>query len=581
MLEFEFYKYPKIKDMFGIFSCAFGIFCFSFVISSIMYVSSAVKVYGFDLGFIIHLLLSFFIINIIISLLLSICLLKFSNTTVGYSLLSSLFIYFVTAQFYFHSLRKYDISGFWGLFLCLLFILLFFIYRPKGFSFIVKGIANISSVVAIILFIFLLIKPKTQKINIPLMFNKLVNSHSGYLKDIYANFCSSSQKKYSLFFIFFDELPFSIVSNKNEIKDIFPNLKNLSENSFFFTKAFSNYDGTRRSVPSFFTGKYVTQKYYTNNKRINDWLFEQRNLFVDLKMSGYTVTSYKDQFNIMRTLSTDKKNLGVDKKELFNEEVFMDGTLNFLKALCLFNMVEFYDYYYFASKQQKDIDLFGLKKELVFSNIFFLETHFPYTYQQDGRENTETPNSYYKGNSDNLYSIESTPLEQIPIVQKKHMEELRFFDKILGNLLQKILKDFKKEDIIIVFGSDHGIGWRPPHLGREGGYINWDIIGVPLMIYCPSKLRPQVYNKPFPLLDLLPTLYDLMGIKYEEKEFDGISLFNKNREKRKDIFAYSGGCQYVLKNDKWKEVKSAFYFFPYGKSRPVGDINCKCLKNGN
>jgi hypothetical protein len=70
-----------------------------------------------------------------------------------------------------------------------------------------------------------------------------------------------------------------------------------------------------------------------------------------------------------------------------------------------------------------------------------------------------------------------------------------------------------------------------------------------------------------------------MGIEYEEKEFDGISLFNKNRGLRKDMFAHSGGCQYVLKNDKWEEVKSAFYFFPYGKSRPVGCIDCKCLKS--
>jgi hypothetical protein len=410
------------------------------------------------------------------------------------------------------------------------------------------------------------------------MFNKLINSNSGYLKNIYENFRSSSKKKYSLFIILFDEVPFSILSHRNQIKDIFPNMKILSENSLFFTKAFANNDGTRRSVPTIFTSKYATAEYYTNTRWINDWLFKQRNIFLDLKMSGYTVTSYKDKFNIMRELSTDKKYLGVDKNELFNEDVFLDGTLYFLKALYLFNMVEFYDYYYFASKQQKKIDIFGLKKELVFSYISFPETHFPYTYQQNGKENTETPNSYFKGNNDNLYSIEATPLVQVPIVQKKHIEELRFFDNFLGNLLQKIVKDFKKENIIIVFVSDHGVGWRPPHLGREGGYINWDIVGVPLMIYCPSKLRPQVYDRPFPLLDLLPTLYDLMGMEYEEKEFDGISLFNKNREKRKDIFAYSAGCQYVLKDDKWEEVKSAFYFFPYGKSRPVGDINCKCLK---
>jgi hypothetical protein len=576
MLGFDFYQHPKFKQTFSIFSCAFGIFCFGFVISSIMYVSASVKFYDFDISIIINQLSYFLIINIVVSLFLSILLVIVFNISVGYSVLFSFFIYFITAQFYFHSLRGYNISAFWGLFLYLFLILLYFIYRPSSFSFALKCVANTSSALTIVLFIFFLVKPKPPKADMPSMYNKLINSNSGYLKNIYENFRSSSKKKYSLIIVFCDELPYTFISNGNKIKDIFPNIKNLSENSLFFTKAFSNYDGTRRSVPSVFTGKYLTQKYFTNHRKTNDWLFEQRNIFIDLKMSGYNVLNHNDPFDTMNMLSTDNNYSGAN---IFGEDVFVKGTLNYLKSLYSFGTVTFFDYYYFASNYKNIVDLVSLRNKLVLSFIFFPGSHAPYTFQQNGKENNETPNSYYKPNVDNLYAIESTPLEQIPIVQKKHIEELRFFDMVLGGLFQKILKDSKKEDTIIVFSSDHGVGWRPPHLGREGGHINWDNIGVPLMIYCPSKLKPQVYDKPFPLIDLLPTLYDLMEIEYKEEEFDGISLFNKNREKRKDIFAYSGGCQYVLRNDEWEEVKSAFYFYPAGKSSPVGGIDCKCLKS--
>lgn len=568
------------KETFNIFSFAFGVFCFGFVISSVNYVWAGVKLFNFDISSVIHMLVYFLIINVAVSVLISIFLPKITSIRFVNSLLLSLFIYFTTAQLYLHFCSKLNISASLafsvGIFISSIFFLSSFVCQLNTISSLVRTLSDLSSISTLILVILLIFYPtmlttkdlKTRKNNNTPQFN---NS-----KDIYKNFRSSSKKKLSLFIILFDEIPFTLISDGNLIKDCFPNLKALSNKSLFFTKAFSNYDGTRRSIPSIFTGKYVSKKYYNNNYMLNDWLSEDKNIFVDLEECGYSIDISEQSFGIRNKLYPD---IAAGNK-FYTEDVFVRGTFNFIETLYSFGIVDFYDYHFFAPKSYVGRnEIINLKGKLAFCYMCFAETHDPYTFLREGEEKVEKPNSYYSCDNNELYAVKPIPFEEAPLVNKKQIEELMYFDKLLGEKIKDILNNLGEDSVLIIFLSDHGIGWRPPHLGREAGYINWDIVGVPLMIYCPSRLKPEVYDKPFPLIDLLPTIYDLIGIEYKEEEFDGKSFFNKQREKREDIFSYSGGCQYALQGDSWEEGKVAFSFVPGGKTEPIGNIGSECLKN--
>jgi hypothetical protein len=563
------------KKTFNIFSYAFGVFCFGFVVSSGDYVLSGAEIFGFDFSEITLMLVLFVFINLAVSSFISIFLLKITSAKIVNGLLLYLVIYFTVAQIYFHFFSELYINSqkvlVAGIFTSSILFVLGFFYLFDIFSFISRFISNLSSLYLVILLIFCGIKTTTKKQGEQ---GGNIIPYSDYLDNIYKEFISSSQKKFSVFYIIFDELPFSILSDGNAIKSSFPNIKALSEKSLFFTRAFSNYDGTRRSVPSMFTGKYLKEeKYYQENSRIDDWVLEHRNMFVDLKKCNYKINTYGDLFKVLTKMSSDN----IMREEFYNEEVLISGTIRFLATLNSFGIVKHRDYLHYGANTEA-IKITNSSNQPSFYFMHYAGTHGAYTYLPDGTRDFKKPNCYPVHDTDALLGKRTIPLEQAPLVSGKQLKTLHYFDKVLGEKIEEILNNFKKENILIIFTSDHGVGWRPPHLSRVLGHVNWDIVGVPLMIYCPSKLKPEVYDKPFPLIDLLPTIYDILGIKYKEEEFDGKSFFNKQREKRGDLFAYSAGCQYILQNYSWKEMNTAFPYIPYSKTEPLQNVGSECIK---
>lgn len=92
-----------------------------------------------------------------------------------------------------------------------------------------------------------------------------------------------------------------------------------------------------------------------------------------------------------------------------------------------------------------------------------------------------------------------------------------------------------KNTIFIVIG-DHG-----ELFGEHGFYVHGrslynDETKVPLLIYAPDLIKPQVINETTSSIDLAPTLFDALGISYRN-ELQGESLL-KRPLKRKYTFIY-------------------------------------------
>ncbi len=95
-------------------------------------------------------------------------------------------------------------------------------------------------------------------------------------------------------------------------------------------------------------------------------------------------------------------------------------------------------------------------------------------------------------------------------------------DRALGELLP-VAASRSAGDLVTVFTADHGEG-----LGEHGeashGYFVYDsTVLVPLVLRWPSRVRPVQTEAPVRLIDVLPTLLDLLGLAAPEG-LDGASF---------------------------------------------------------
>jgi hypothetical protein len=108
-------------------------------------------------------------------------------------------------------------------------------------------------------------------------------------------------------------------------------------------------------------------------------------------------------------------------------------------------------------------------------------------------------------------------------VRRLYRGELQVVDTALGQLLDTLEQAGKLDDSIIVLVGVHGEEFYE-HGGAGHGYtLHEESIHVPLLIHAPALLEPGHVSAAVDLLDLAPTLADLLGIEYPT-EWQGRSL---------------------------------------------------------
>ena len=101
-------------------------------------------------------------------------------------------------------------------------------------------------------------------------------------------------------------------------------------------------------------------------------------------------------------------------------------------------------------------------------------------------------------------------------------------DRAIGRLIEKLGKVAPKEDTIIIYASDNG-SYMKDRVGNLRGSkgSNWDGgIRVPGIFYWPGKVHSgKTFDTPGGLVDILPTLCDILGIENPQGiHIDGSSL---------------------------------------------------------
>ncbi len=102
--------------------------------------------------------------------------------------------------------------------------------------------------------------------------------------------------------------------------------------------------------------------------------------------------------------------------------------------------------------------------------------------------------------------------------------EITYADYYLGRVFTKLLEHGLMNNTIIIFTADHGEEMADRNQWfNHGCYLYDEQIRVPLMIYYPDKLPPRVYPDTVRLIDVVPTLLDLLNIDFTS-DLDGSSV---------------------------------------------------------
>jgi len=133
-------------------------------------------------------------------------------------------------------------------------------------------------------------------------------------------------------------------------------------------------------------------------------------------------------------------------------------------------------------------------------------------------------------------------------------EEVRNADKYLGELIDVWSEERGYAESVIVFFSDHGEHlFDQGELLYHGHTMGEALLHVPLVVKYPSSIdiEPHVSSRMASLIDLAPTLVDLVGAEKVSGDFDGISLLDSPQtEEPRTIFA-----DYQLYGDESSSVR--------------------------
>jgi len=171
---------------------------------------------------------------------------------------------------------------------------------------------------------------------------------------------------------------------------------------------------------------------------------------------------------------------------------------------------------FLATRQPHAVPLFLFLHSYAVHDYFGLH---PATVERLPQRPVETPEELTAC----LKAERRCPPETWAELRRLYELEVAEFDTAVARLVDTLRARHLWDSTVLVLVSDHGEGFDP-ELGRthHGGRLHGDVIRVPLLVRAPG-IRPRTVDTPVSLVDVMPTLIDLLGVK-RRPGLDGVSL---------------------------------------------------------
>ena len=158
--------------------------------------------------------------------------------------------------------------------------------------------------------------------------------------------------------------------------------------------------------------------------------------------------------------------------------------------------------------------------------------HVPWQYLPSGKQYRRVAKDPIPGLSKESYNDEG----QIESLYQRHLLQLGFTDKILGDLFRHLKEEGLYDKSLIVVAADHGVAFmRGRRDRRKLDRANAaQIAPIPLFIKAPHQKRPAVNDALVETVDILPTIFDVLNVDPKVK-MDGRSALSPEVRKRRTL----------------------------------------------
>ena len=141
---------------------------------------------------------------------------------------------------------------------------------------------------------------------------------------------------------------------------------------------------------------------------------------------------------------------------------------------------------------------------------------------------------------ESIYTFHKLPPEEIEESRSRYLEQITYTDSLFGEFIENLKRRDLFDNALIIVASDHGMSFDSENAGRGRGWINQDIARVPFFLKMPGQRQAKIDNRPVSLIDVYPTIFDILGRKGVQSE--GNSLLDSTWDSDRPLITYSIGC---------------------------------------
>lgn len=174
-----------------------------------------------------------------------------------------------------------------------------------------------------------------------------------------------------------------------------------------------------------------------------------------------------------------------------------------------------------------------LRKKRFFAYVHYMDTHLPYNknkYNGLFMQNETVKPHLEPGKIDHRTVKKLEISNKLSGEDKAYLESLydgqiRLIDENIRRIIAALKSNNILENTLMVVTSDHGEEFWD-HKNFEHGHTMYnELLKVPF-ITAGNKLKHSTINTPVRLIDLLPTFIDILDVKYDNYNLEGVSFRN-------------------------------------------------------
>ncbi len=312
-----------------------------------------------------------------------------------------------------------------------------------------------------------------------------------------------------------------------------PNLDKIAEDSAVFRNAIAPAIWTILIHGSIFTGNYLST---FDPEHTNKGLRPEHNTFAEiLRNNGYNTAGFvsgawiKSKYGFGQGFNVYKDRMDFFEHKLTYDKFSIKGAIyTFVPKIR-----EIMDTDAFRSPEEINREALKWLEKNNGSNFFlflhYIGSHVPYDsseefrkkFTNDTRKFEELEAAYEK--STGLKRYGNVSKDVVEALTKLYDAEIAEVDYNVNIFLDKVDEFGLKNNTIIVIMGDSGEELYDHGYFKHNMALYQELIHIPLLIYYPEKLKPEIIEEPVSTIDIFPTLFDILEIGIPQ-EIDGVSL---------------------------------------------------------